>query len=235
MIPPPVFADEAHAGCLSLEFSSGLHNIIVNCGGPGRSRSHMRGFARATAAHSTLVIDDTSSARFAMHNGLGRWLGDMVLPGPLHVNTERQSADGWTTLRLSHDGYVRRFGYVHARDLFLADDGTSFEGRDWLEPSGKPPADAIPYAVRFHLHPSVRATKTEAGDAVVLDLPDGNRWIFQADAALDLEPSILFAANGGPRRTDQIVISSNTAARLEVHWAMRRRPPDGGDAGDVPE
>src|SRR5262245_32790673 len=59
--PPPLgMSQEAHAGCLSFELSSGLQRIVVNCGLPGTSRETWRQVARATAAHSTVVFNDTS-------------------------------------------------------------------------------------------------------------------------------------------------------------------------------
>ena len=37
-----------------------------------------------------------------------------------------------------------------------------------------------------------------------------------------VEPSILFAASGGPRPTKQIKIAADTASAGEVHWSFRR-------------
>ena len=48
--PPPVFSGEAHAGCLSFEFSFEGERIVVNCGNPGGHREAARQIARATAA-----------------------------------------------------------------------------------------------------------------------------------------------------------------------------------------
>jgi uncharacterized heparinase superfamily protein len=231
-IPPPAFASRAHAGCLSFEFSHGLQRIIVNCGDPEISRANIREFARATAAHSTLVIDDTSSSKFAIHTGLGTWLGDQILSGPSKVTAERLHGDGFTTLRLSHNGYESRFGFIHSRELSLANDGELLEGRDALEDSGRRVPDGLPYVLRFHLHPSIEASLAGEDTAAILDLPDGDRWLFQADAAIALEPSILFAAGGGPRHTTQIVIASNSAGQTVIHWALRKRPAE--PAGDRP-
>ena len=63
--PPPIgVSQEAHAGCLSFELSHQLQRIVVNCGLPATSRETWRQVARATAAHSTVVFNDTSSCRF---------------------------------------------------------------------------------------------------------------------------------------------------------------------------
>lgn len=226
-IPPQAFSTQAHAGCLSFELSSGFQRIVVNCGAPEISRANAREAARATAAHSTLIIDDTSSCRFAAHAGLQKWLDDQILSGPTNVAVERVHGGGFTTLKMSHDGYVARFGLIHARELALADDGGILEGRDALDDGGRAKPQAAPYVLRFHLHPRVKARLVSDNTAVLLDLPDGERWLFQADAPLTLEPSVLFATSGGPRPTMQIRVAGDSAAQGVIHWALRRRPAEG--------
>ena len=70
-------------------FRSVRSGFVVNCGAPDANRAAAREAARMTAAHSTLVIDDTSSCRFASHAGLRKWLGDQIISGPDKVDVER--------------------------------------------------------------------------------------------------------------------------------------------------
>lgn len=224
--PPQAFSMQAHAGCLSFELSSGFQRIVVNCGAPEISRANAREAARATAAHSTLVVADTSSCRFAAHAGLQKWLDDQILSGPANVAAERLQGGGFTTLKLSHDGYAARFGLIHTRELSLAEDGSSLEGRDALENSVKAKPSVAPFALRFHLHPRVKARLVGNDTAVILDLPDGECWLFQADAPLALEPSVVFATSGGPRPTVQIHLAGDSATGGVIHWAFRKRLVD---------
>lgn len=219
--PPQAFSSQAHAGCLAFELSSGIRRLIVNCGAPEVSRANAREASRMTAAHSTLVVDDTSSCRFAAGAGLGRWLGDEILAGPTVVTSERTEYDAGTSVTLSHDGYVARFGLVHHRTLVLSRDGDRLEGCDRLEATAKRAPLIVPYAVRFHLHPSVKAHANEDGSVVRLDAPDGESWLMEADVPAVVEPSILFAAAGGPRQTTQIKLAADTE-RLEVRWHFQR-------------
>src|SRR5262249_23502174 len=62
--PPLETSQEAHAGCLSFELSARQQRLIVNCGLPSSGRGNWRQAARATAAHATVVFNDTSSAHF---------------------------------------------------------------------------------------------------------------------------------------------------------------------------
>ncbi|HWD49219.1 MAG TPA: heparinase II/III family protein, partial [Rhizomicrobium sp.] len=54
--PPGVYANTAHAGILSFEFSNGSQRIVVNCGSGNARDVHWDSALRATAAHSTVTI-----------------------------------------------------------------------------------------------------------------------------------------------------------------------------------
>lgn len=222
--PPRAYSELAHAGCASFELSVGAERFVVNCGAPDAHRPSAREAARVTAAHSTLILDDTSSCRFASHAGLGNWLGGEIISGPDRVAVERiESLDG-TILIVSHDGYERRFGFVHERCLVLAPDGASLAGRDRLRPAR--PAGPIvprPFAVRFHIHPHVRMKRIRDGRGVLCVLPDGRRWLFESESGpAEIEESIFFAALDGPRASAQIALHGVADGDTEVDWSFRR-------------
>ena len=63
-----------------------------------------------TAAHSTLVVGDRSSCRFAFHAGLRNWLDDEIISGPDRVDVERGEGASGASLVIEHNGYEPRFG-----------------------------------------------------------------------------------------------------------------------------
>ncbi len=220
--PPPEFSGEAHAGCGSFEFSVGTQRLVINCGAPDPNRAAAAEAARMSAAHSTLVIDDTSSCRFAFHLGARKWLGDAIVSGPREALAERREDAGSATLAIQHDGYAPRFGLLHQRRLTLQDDGKRLDGVDRLRAAV--PGDAIearPFALRFHIHPNVRLKRVRDGHAVLLAPPDGTRWLFETPWIADVEESIFFAAPDGPRACAQIVIEGETRDGLEVSWSFK--------------
>jgi uncharacterized heparinase superfamily protein len=224
--PPPDFSRDAHGGCLSFEFGFGADRIIVNCGAPDANRAAARAAARATAAHSTLVVADTSSCRVAAHSPLHQMLEGQILSGPERVEATRVDAASGFAIAASHDGYLAAFGLTHERRLTLSADGARLDGEDRLTPEarrGGAAADAdVEYAIRFHLHPGV-ATLRLRDDAVLLDLPGGARFLFEtADRPIDLEESVFFASPHGPRATGQIVIRARTRETLAVAWRLAR-------------
>jgi uncharacterized heparinase superfamily protein len=225
--PPTVnFSTSAHAGCLSFEMSVGRQRLIVNCGVPAPSAGSMRRLARTTAAHSTVTINDTSSCRFLARTLIGDWLGEAIASGPTRVDVERFGEAGGTALEMHHDGYVERFGIVHGRRLSLSNEGDRLEGIDYFRtPSGAqiPRSGKDHFAIRFHLHPNVRAEPRPDGGAIVLELPDGETWEFEADVPeILLEESILFSDGRGSRSTEQIVIHGRVQNQQAVTWHLHR-------------
>ncbi|MBV6489244.1 MAG: heparinase II/III family protein [Pseudorhodoplanes sp.] len=223
--PPPLrLSQEAHAGALSLELSRDVHRIVVNCGLPAINRESWRQVARATAAHSTVTFGDVSSCRFLNTGSFRKVLGIPVIDGPGTVEVTREARDDVLVIRASHDGYARRFGVIHQRAIMLAASGTRLDGEDTFVPvSGKtlPPGSKDDFAIRFHLHPSVKANRLTDGHGVMLMLANREAWTFDAhEDMVELEESVFLAGPEGPRRTTQIVIYGNARSIPRVHWTF---------------
>ncbi|UGA43192.1 heparinase II/III family protein [Bradyrhizobium quebecense] len=224
--PPASVSQDAHAGCLSFELSSGVSRIVVNCGMPNTGRDNWRPFARSTAAHSTLTYRDTSSCQFVELSAMKRLLrGAPVTSGPGNVESYREAIPDGDVLTASHDGYLSRFGVIHRRVLMIAQDGTRMEGEDSLSPApgGRIKGSEAEFALRFHLHPSVKASRLSDARGVMLVLPNRDVWTFEAmDDKVDLEDSVFLAGNDGPRRTSQIVIRQNARQAATIRWSFVR-------------
>ena len=235
--PPIEMSLDAHAGCLSFEFSSPRQSlIIVNCGIPAVGRENWRQLARATPAHSTVTFNDASSARFVELATFRRMLGGSpIVGGPSRVKVSREDGSDMILLRATHDGYATRFGIVHERVLMLSTDGTRLEGEDiFLDADGEPRVSSTrdEFAIRFHLHPGVRATRLTDGHGVMLMMPNKEVWIFSAQHdRVDLEDSVYLAGSEGPRRTFQMVIRGNARNAARVQWLLQAYPPAGASAG----
>ncbi len=234
--PPIEMSLEAHAGCLSFEFSSPKQNlIIVNCGMPATSREDWRAHARATASHSTVTFNDASSARFLESAAFRRVLGGApMLDGPSHVSVTRENRPDSIVLRAAHDGYADAYGIVHERTLALASDGTRLEGEDlFLAADGGPAIRTTRdrYAVRFHLHPLIKATRLTNGHSVMLMAPNKEAWTFNVnDNRVELEDSVYLAGSDGPRRTMQMVIYGHARRAPRVLWTLQQTPSAGAAA-----
>lgn len=227
--PPPLLSsDKAGAGCLSFELSSGVQEIIVNCGSPKDEDSEWHIVSRATAAHSTLTVDDTSSSRLIKRQLLQPQREVYLLSNPKAVLAKSAIDDDDIVVRAAHDGYKDRFGFIHQRSLRLASDGGTLEGVDELihPRRGETLAAAdSTFAIRFHLHPRVTVGLMQENKGVLLTLPDGERWHFRAQGArLDIEESIFLADPIFRRRCLQIVLSGPCYPAPRVEWLIRKLP-----------
>lgn len=224
--PPPVeVSNHAHAGCLAFEMSSGRQHYIVNAGIDTYGVADFRLLARATAAHSTVTINDTSSASFAHSQRLSYLLGSPLVGGPRSVPCQRTDKPGLQGFIASHDGYAQRFGLHHEREISLSAGGSILSGCDRILRSGGSQSrrngpEAV--TVRFHVHPDVQLFRDQK-ERLVLTGPDLDTWVFVSpDVPAEVEESIFFAGLAGPRRTRQIVLSFRASEISEVHWQFSR-------------
>ena len=219
---PPPLARHARHGCastLAFELSAGKQRLVVNCGGAafagGAIPVRLAQGLRATAAHSTLALDDTNSTAVLINGRLGA--------GVSEVEVERRQvvADagrrGATRIEAAHDGYAPRFGLTHRRILLLRDDGGELVGEDQLVPSGRRgKRGKVGFAIRFHLAPGVEPYLSEDGRGVALALPDGSHWQFRSGSGqsgegdgvtVALDDSLWADGQGRPQGAKQIVIA----------------------------
>src|SRR5690606_1870495 len=113
-----------------IELSDGPIRLIVNCGGAALAGAalpaNLTQGLRTTAAHSTLVLDDSNSTAILPDGSLGK--------GVSEVELERQETEQGGRLEIVHDGYARRLGFVHRRILMLSNEGRELCGEDVLLP-----------------------------------------------------------------------------------------------------
>ena len=241
--PPPIaVSQEAHASALAFELSTGGQRIVVNCGLPATNRESWRQLARATAAHSTVTFNDTSSCQFRSSGMFRSLIGIPIVSGPQHLVIAREDRDDDVVLRVSHDGYAERFGIVHQRSLMLTAGTRRLDGEDaFLPAQGKalPQGAKDEFAIRFHLHPAIKANRLTDGHGVMLMLPNREVWNFDAhEDRVELEESVYLAGAEGPRRTLQIVIYGRARQVPRVHWTFSHVTPEKAAArrrGEEPE
>lgn len=215
----------AHAGTLSFEFSANYTPILLNCGAINSSNSALNLAARHTAAHNTLILNDTSSSKI-YENKSSRLFGQLI-HGPTNVISTRETNASSTIVHMQHNGYQQSYNTIHHRMLGVDNTGTKIIGEDKLTT----PNDELlndnsnhEFAIRFHLNPSLSAGKTEDGRSILIMGGNGIAWKFTCiDIIPRLEESVFFAGNSGPRKTKQIVLYGNTKQISDVRWLFEKQ------------
>ncbi len=164
---------------------------------------------RCTAAHSTVVINDTNSAEIVSGGGIAK--------GPGEVVSQRREVDGSILVEASHQGYKRLFGVVHRRRYYISADGLDVRGEDTM--SG---GSGHNFAARFHLHPLIKALAVQDGSAVLLKLPSRKGWRFRASGGrLSLEEGVYLGQGAEARKCEQIVISGRLGGgETTIKWRL---------------
>lgn len=239
--PPPLDdAGAACAGVLSFEVSSGTSLLFVNVGAPGSPDADWRTLSRATASHTTACLGEVSSAQLVRAHGLG----DMIEAPPLAlagtVRADVRSDGMGQRLEASHEGYAGRCGFIHRRNILLAEGGGRIEGADQFEPVRRVAgAGEVSFALHFHLHPSVTATVLAEGMTsrtvrLMLVVGDGSHWLFEAEGArATVEESTFLASSSGPRPSLQIVLRGLSIGGSEITWSMTRQDDTPAEAAET--
>jgi uncharacterized heparinase superfamily protein len=239
---PPPRARHARCGCastLAFEMSDGPARLVVNCGGAalagGQVPARIGQALRASAAHSTLVIDDANSTAVMLHGQLGRGAETVEFERRTLGQTEGSAGGSAYVIEAQHDGYAARFGLKHSRTLALASDGRELVGEDALVPvSRKGKRGKVAFAIRFHLGRGVEVRLDDDAKGAALLAPGGRMWQFSLrpgtgdmqggeDIRLLVEDSLWVDGEGRPHPTEQLVIeglSPRSGGRFA--WRFRK-------------
>lgn len=226
--PPGIeLSGSANAGCLSFEMSSEQSCFVVNCGIDTYGAADVRPLGRASAAHSTLTLNDTSQARFNHPHRVRAYLGTPLIGGPGWVSCTRTDTPATQGFVAAHDAYLAPFGLYHERTLTLSAAGAQLDGTDRLFRKGGDDPKAggrDSFSVRFHIHPDIVVGLE--GAYITLTSRDGFVWRFGSpDVAPRVEDTIYFAGLAGPRRSRQIVLAALAAEAPAVRWRFERSSP----------
>jgi uncharacterized heparinase superfamily protein len=220
--PPPTRAFSGGcASTLAFELSDGADRLIVNCGGVGEAGDALPAelvrALRTTAAHSTLTLGDRNSTAIHDDGSLGK--------GVDQVEMARDETAGIIRIEASHDGYLRRLGLIHRRQLILSPDGRELRGEDLLLAEGKKRRTSpVPFAARFHLAPGVGVTTTADGQGALLRLHPKVLWQFRCrGGALSVEDSLWMDGEARPHSTLQLVVTGESPPDgMTISWELRR-------------
>ncbi|MDT9599599.1 heparinase II/III family protein [Sphingosinicella rhizophila] len=221
---PPPSSRALSGGCastLAFELSDGPNRIVTNCGGVGEtpdalSPALIKGL-RTTAAHSTLTLGDRNSTAIHEDGTLGK--------GVSQVELGHDETGGVINVEATHDGYVRRYGLLHQRQLTLSGDGLELRGQDSLVPQGRRRrTEPVPFSVRFHLAPAVEVAATADGQGALLRVRGSGAWQFRCRGGkLSIEDGLWIDGDAKPHASQQLIISGETPPDgMTIAWLLRR-------------
>jgi uncharacterized heparinase superfamily protein len=200
---------DCYNGSLSFEMSVGRDRMIVNCGPTPYNNNTWQKALSSSAAHSTLVINNTNSSSNENYKNF-------------KINVTREITSGFEIISTSHNGYENIYSAIHKRVLKLDSSGNLLKGIDNIISGPQ-----INFKIHFHLHPKVNVRLTRNKERILLLIPNGG-WEFYVSKnntklSLNVEESIYVQDNGQIKRSNQFVINgktSNSGAKIE--WYLSK-------------
>ena len=231
--PPRPFDTNTHLAPLAMDLSTVEGPLIVNCGFNPEQPLNWARPLRASAAHSTLVLDNRSPGRLLARDWMRRTIGDAVEQDVGSVRASRKEQDSGIWIEAYHEGYLADYGLCHRRRLFMPAAGDDIRGEDSLyAPVGSVPVrrDAVPFDIRFHVHPGVQVSLSQDQSSALLVVAGRAGWRFRTDGGkIALEDSVYLGHGSAPIKTQQIIVSgaafcdSDGESRSNrVRWSFRR-------------
>lgn len=199
----------------AFELSEGNHRILTNCGYPASAGAGWQRAAQGCAAHNTVQFVSDGTADDEFRSGSAEVTGDVAAVARMIVSPHG------SLLKASRPWHSANRTISHERDLFLASGGRDFRGEDRFQASEG--AGRTSFAIRFHVHPSVKVSPARESPHILLVLPCGSAWQFSARGGrVCLEDSVFLGGSAPQRGSAQIVVRGIVGHPPCVHWAFKK-------------
>ena len=219
--PNKSFSKCYQSGPLSFEYFLDGVKIISNSGF-GTNISNKAGLlSRLTACQTTMTLNDTSVTKFERNKLINKVFGNSIKNTFKTFDVNILKEKGLIGCTASHNGYEKKFGCVHKRDIYLDKENNYLKGSDYIFKK----KDGIPirYVFRFHINPELAVVKTMSEKSALIQISKNKSLIFTImDENLQIEKSIFL---GGKKIIDNacIVISGNLVNKNKsFNWELRK-------------
>ena len=221
--PPNIYAKNYQAGCLAFELISNRYKVICNSGYGKYLSSKLASISRSTAAHSTLYINDTSSCIFQKNESINKVYGNSLVQKHRVINKNYTEDKNFYSISASHNGYEKRFGYLHKRSVKISKKQDIIFGVDELKKT-KNYSNPLSYFIRFHIYPDTKIVKTQAGNSVLISLPNGEGWLLKSNTNdFEIEKNIFLGNKNRIINNESISISGSIIeSMISVIWEIER-------------
>ena len=221
--PPTNFTKYYQAGCLAFELNSSKQKVICNSGYGKYLSPKLTSLSRSTASHSTLYINDTSSCIFQKNKFINKIYGNSLVEEHKVIKKSYIEEKDFYSITASHNGYEKKFGYIHTRSIKILKKEDKIFGHDELKKT-KNYSNPLIYFIRFHIYPNIKIVKTKAGNSILISLSNGEGWLLQNQTnSFQIEKDIFFGNKNKIINNESVVISGNINKEvISIKWLIER-------------
>ncbi len=212
--PEKKFSKDYQCGALSFEITSNNKKLICNSGYFQKTKHKLNDISKSSANHSTLIIDNHSSCRInktkmEVENGL------KILEKEYFIKRNY-----WNVFA-SHDGYNKKYGIIHQRQIEFFPENNKFIGTDKL--IKKKNFKSSSFEIRFHLKPTAKIMKTQDGKSIFIDI-DNEGWKFCSHGyTIDIETGLYFGKKNSFTENQNLFILGITQKEDQtIKWEFEK-------------
>ena len=208
---------------MAFELISNKQKVICNSGYGKYLSAKLTSLSRSTAAHSTLYIDDTSSCIFQKNKSINKVYGNTLVEKLKVINKNYTEDKDFYTIIASHNGYEKKFGYIHTRSIRISKKDDKIFGEDQLKKT-KNNLNSLIYFVRFHIYPDIKIVKTKAGNSILISLPNREGWLLHSKTnSFEIEKNIFLGNKNKIINSESVSISGNINEEIiSIKWEIER-------------
>jgi uncharacterized heparinase superfamily protein len=215
--PEKKFSSNYQAGSLSFEIISNGKKLICNSGYFQNFKHKLNELSKSSAVHSTLILDDSSSCKFTkIPNTYSKISHNLKI-----IKKNIISEKNYWKINASHDGYLRKYGVVHDREIEFYPEQMKFIGRDKIIYKNK--VKNLKFEIRFHLEPNVKVMKTQNNKTILIDL-SGEGWKFNSENNnINIDKGLYFGKKNSYSENQNIFISGMTNGENQtIKWELEK-------------
>ena len=217
--PSPIItqSNDYQSGALSFEIISSGKKLISNSGYFTNKQNKLNKLSKSTALQSTLIIEDYSSCSFKS----GEISGHVIDQGLKIINKNVIFEDNYWKISASHDGYLKKFGSIHDREVEFYPEQTKFVGTDKIIRKNKD--KNVKFDIRFHLNPNSKVMKTLDNKSILIELEDEG-WKFSCDKFdINIDNGLYFGNKNSYKENHNIFISGITHETEQIiRWEITK-------------
>ena len=221
--PPNNFTKYYQAGCLSFELFSNKQKIICNSGYGKYLSKNLTSISRSTAAHSTLYINDTSSCIFQKNYFINRVYGNSLVHKHKIIDRNYTEHKDYYSISAAHNGYEKKFGCIHERSVKIIKNADQIIGQDKIKKT-KNHLTPLIYNARFHIYPNTKIVKTNAGNAILISLPNGEGWLLSSETNnFEIEKNIFLGNKNKIINNESVFIAGKINKEVTlIEWKLEK-------------
>lgn len=214
--PSSKYVRDYQAGALSFEIITNGKKLISNCGYYKIDNLTLNELSRSSAAHSTLIIDDSSQCNFSKASNF-----ISIKKGLKIISKNVIFEKNYWKINASHDGYLKRYNSIHERDIEFYPEQMTFIGNDKI--IKKKINYNYKFDIRFHLEPSVKLMKTQDNKTILIELSDQG-WKFTCEKYdINIDNGLYFGNKNLYTENQNIFITGISNNQIEnIRWKIEK-------------